>query len=96
MGRIQNVRNTAAMLKLTRYTCSLPNSSTVMVPAAAAVMANTPMGVRLTIRFVIRIRAWDAVVKTWRKASFFSMAIKAIPIRMLNSTTAGTTLFAME
>ena len=95
-GRIQNVIKTAATLKVTRYTWSRPNSSTLMVPAADAEMANTPKGVRLTNWFVIFMSISDAVERACKRESFSLMPISATPLKMQKRTTAGTTFSARD
>ena len=67
-----------------------------MVPAALAMTAKTPIGVSFDTKpftcATARLRSDRGV----SRPCFCSMPIRATPTTTLNSTTAGTTLFAKE
>ena len=48
------------------------------------------------MKFVARVIAWPATVSTSRRRSRFGTLMSETPRVMLNTTTAGTTLFARE
>ncbi len=68
----------------------------VMVPAALAAMAKTPMGVTFTTIIAIRVSVFDVADKISSKLCLFSTPMSAIPKATLNTAAAGTTVRAIE
>ncbi|MBA7695142.1 hypothetical protein ES703_103764 [subsurface metagenome] len=76
--------------------CRRPSSSNVMVPAKLAEMANTPIGANLTIKRAIFVRALLRMERGWIKLCLSFNPMRATPTAMLNTTTAGMMLSAIE
>jgi hypothetical protein len=67
-----------------------------MVPAALAISANTPMGASFDTTPVIHMSVSRSTDRGSITAALFGMPMRPTPIRMLNTTTAGTSAFAYE
>ena len=61
-----------------------------MVPVAFAISAKTPMGASLATKLVILDRISDSRERGSIRTSLFLTPVRASPIMMLNTTTAGT------
>ena len=85
-----------ALIRITDLVVRLTPIGVFAIAAAAAAIANTPMGVSLTTRSVILIRACERVDRVFSRVILSCMPIRATPSRMQNRTTAGTMVFARE
>ncbi len=72
------------------------SSSRLNVPAMNAPSANMPYGASSTTKFVTFERALAMMPSSSSNGFLSGTEMSAAPRMMLNSTTAGTTLFASE